>query len=201
MFSNLFNQNKSRRSEGFTILGKIFYGKKIEGPFTQVFYQLFEQYVNYNITEEQYIIHIKLYKVKYDRYLQAFNYILPRVCQRQDIKYNLQVRSQLMPHINQNFGQIISRYVHNSELTLEDFITDYNKQIKLQDRHILVNKLLEEMVKHPDFQKLPNHIGVYFSNYLNRYLNDPEYTLPELLYQMENKHESIKKHNPNYSVE
>ena len=198
MLNNLFNIKPTnpmeiRKSNGYLILAEIFEGKKIEGPLSQIFYQLLNQYINKKINEEQFIKNVIRYKVKYDRYLITVNHIYFEICRRRNLKPNLDFRSKLFPAINETFGLIIGKYVHNQDYSLENFKKDFKTQIMMRDRKIMVNMLLDKMSDHSDFKNLPNNIGVYFNNYLNRYLNDLSYTLPELLYQMENKHNMIIK--------
>lgn len=198
MFNNMLSRSPVRnKSEvGYLILGKIFNGRKIEGPYYQVFSMLHKKFVDGELEHNEYIKQIHEQKYKYDRYLAVFNLIYQIVLKEQNLIHNIELRRKLMPEINHKFGNLIGLYIHNDNFTLEDINKKYNKIHKFQNRGVYINKLIEGMSQHSDFQRLPNQIFLYFGKYFNKYMTEPDYTLPELLYDLEMKHKCVLEHLP-----
>jgi len=202
MFSDFFGVMPitNRKELGYVILGRVFESARLNqqigqlhGPFARIILKLYDEYVKENIDDNQYIYHLKIQKLRYDKYVEAFNYIFLRFCEEKGIEPDIHKRIEYSSQINTQYGNIISEYIRNEEYTMENLKIDYQQIVKIERRREFVNTILNQMKEHKDFQQFGTPIDMYFANYLNRYANDLNYTLPELMHDLEKKYHQIIK--------
>ncbi len=210
MFSDFFEivSINDRKERGYNIIGKIFNIKDVKKsiynllkPFNKIVLKLYDDFVNKNIDDKQYIRHLNRQKERYDKYVEAFNYIYLRFCEERRIVPNMNRINEFYEEINDSYGIIIKDYVRNNEYTMDNVKEDYIKLVKfvkIDRRRAMITSILNNMIEHDDFQSFPNTIENYFAFFFNRYITDENYTLPELMHDLEKKyHQIIKVINKN----
>jgi hypothetical protein len=213
MFSEFFEiiSINDRKERGYNIIEKIFNIKdakksicNLRRPFNKIVSKLYEDYMKKLIDDKQYVRHLKRQKERYDKYLEAFNYIYLRFCEEKRIEPKMNRIDEFYEEINDSYGIIIKDYVRNSEYTMDNVKEDYMKLlkfVKMDRRRAMVRSILNNMIEHDDFQFFPNTVENYFAFFLNRYITDENYTLPELMHDLEKKYHQIikvvKRHRSN----
>jgi hypothetical protein len=115
-----------------------------------------------------------------DRYEIGLNYLYHK---------SKKIMSRKM--VERNNKNILQKFVDDKSLTLHYFDKEYKNKQKLELRTRVVKQLVMEMMVSPEFLYLRGNLRLYYGMYINRYLEDIDYTLSMLLHEMAIKHNHI----------
>jgi len=179
MFANLY-ASINRRQEGFKLMNKIFKDIHIGDNYSNECINLINAYIEGYITTNELNNELMRIRENYDRYEIGLNYLYHK---------SKKIMSRKM--VEKHYEEMLQKFVDDKSLTLHYFDIEYKNIQKLELRKRVVKQLVMEMMVSPEFLYLRGNLRLYYGMYINRYLEDIDYTLAMLLHEMSIKHDHI----------